>query len=716
MAGKPTYEELEQKVRDLEEEALERVRAEEALHESEERYRSFIDSAHDMIQSVKPDGSFDFVNRAWLETLGYAEAELPSLNLFDIIHPDSLQHCQEVFSKIMAGQRVIDIEATFVDKDGKAISVEGSINPRFIGEKLVATHAILRDISERKLAQEALRKAHDELEMRVNERTAELVKTNEQLVETKTLLDNVLLYSGGDAVMATDMDMRILIYNQWAKETFGYGQEEVLGKSVWEMHLKEKVAPERLERAIQTAREKGIYEYDVHGEDADGNERWLHSVVTPLRNEKGEQLGYVLNFQDVTQHKKVEQALLESQLEISAILDNAPLKMMLVDQDRRVKKVNRALVEFVGREEEELLGLRGGEVLRCIHHLDDPKGCGFGPACETCTVRRVVLDTFETGENHHHVEAKLSFENDKIEQRTLLVSTALIDIPEMKVLVCVEDITDRRRADEALKEYSERLEEMVEQRTKELRDAQEELIKREKLSVLGRLTAIVSHELRNPLGVIRSSAYYLETKLGNADGKITKHLKRIEEKVVHCDSIVNELLEYNVGRPPETTMMELNPWIETVLDEVEIPAQVTMARELSPDISKVPFDKEKLRRVVVNLVENAIQAVDSRQENWNETKGPYQPQVTLSTSLVDNGVCIDVKDNGIGMDEETANRAFEPLFTTRSRGTGLGLAIVKKIVEEHGGRVEFSSEQDRGTKATVVIPLQAQRREPYGDE
>ncbi len=104
------------------------------------------------------------------------------------------------------------------------------------------------------------------------------------------------------------------------------------------------------------------------------------------------------------------------------------------------------------------------------------------------------------------------------------------------------------------------------------------------------------------------------------------------------------------------------------------------------------------------------------QEGWKEAEGPYQPQVKLATLVVENGVSIEVEDNGIGMDEETAGHAFEPLFTTRARGTGLGLAIVEKIGEEHSGTVSFNSESNRGTKVTVVIPLQAQRREPYGDE
>ncbi len=231
------------------------------------------------------------------------------------------------------------------------------------------------------------------------------------------------------------------------------------------------------------------------------------------------------------------------------------------------------------------------------------------------------------------------------------------------------------------------------------------MIKREKLSVLGRLTAIVSHDLRNPLGVIRSSAYYLDSKLRNADEKILKHLQRIEQQVGHCDFIVDELLEYTRGRRSEMRKVALNPWLEGELDQIEMPDQVRLDYEPSPDIPMVHFDQEKMRRVVINLVENALQAIIARQEGLNKEDDPYQPQVKVSTSITDNGVCIEVGDNGIGMDAETVNQAFEPLFTTRARGTGLGLAIVKKIVEEHGGTVSLHSGPNRGTKVTLLIPI-----------
>ena len=237
------------------------------------------------------------------------------------------------------------------------------------------------------------------------------------------------------------------------------------------------------------------------------------------------------------------------------------------------------------------------------------------------------------------------------------------------------------------------------------RQAEKELIKREKLSVLDQLTATVSHDLRNPLGVIRSSAFYLQRKIGGAvDEKTAKHLNRIEKQVSLCDTIVDELLEYTRGRHSEVLQGKINSWLEKALDEITIPENVALVTELSPDLPMVHFDRDKMRRVVFNLVNNALQAVTARHDRLNEEGGPYQPQVKVSTSVADNGIRIEVEDNGIGMDGKTARRAFEPLFTTSARGTGLGLAIVRKIVEEHGGHISLDSTPNRGTKVTLVIP------------
>ncbi len=254
-----------------------------------------------------------------------------------------------------------------------------------------------------------------------------------------------------------------------------------------------------------------------------------------------------------------------------------------------------------------------------------------------------------------------------------------------------------------LTHHAAELEEKVRERTCDLEAAQEELIKREKLSVLGQLTAVVSHELRNPLGVIGFSTHYVSKRLPDVDEKIRKHLDRIEQQVGLCDSIIGELLEYTRGRRSNVTKGHINPWLEEILDQIAPRDKVTIVRELCANLPEVNFDREKLRRVVINLVENALQAVTERMEM--EKAILYRPVVKVATASEGDCLLIEVEDNGIGMDSQTAARSFDPLFTTRPRGTGLGLAIVKKIVEEHSGRVSLKSEPHRGTMIAIAIPM-----------
>ena len=143
---------------------IKRKQAEAALAESEERYRDLFENATDLIQSCALNGQFLYVNRAWRETLGYSEAQVQQMNLFDIIHPDSKAKSLEIFSRVISGERIAQVQASFISKRGKKISVEGNINCKYIAGKPVATRAIFRDITERLQAEEALRHQQQQTE------------------------------------------------------------------------------------------------------------------------------------------------------------------------------------------------------------------------------------------------------------------------------------------------------------------------------------------------------------------------------------------------------------------------------------------------------------------------------------------------------------------------------------------------------------------------
>ncbi|HVF09757.1 MAG TPA: PAS domain S-box protein, partial [Abditibacteriaceae bacterium] len=159
----------------------ERKHTEEALREAEEIRRDLLDNATDLIQSVTPDGQFRYVNRAWRETLGYSEDEISRLSIQDIIHPDCWDDYTKALQRVLAGETVRHVELNFIAKDGHATALEGNINCALPDCQPLFTRGIFRDVTERKRAQEALHKAHDELEIRVQERTAELAQTNQSL-------------------------------------------------------------------------------------------------------------------------------------------------------------------------------------------------------------------------------------------------------------------------------------------------------------------------------------------------------------------------------------------------------------------------------------------------------------------------------------------------------------------------------------------------------
>jgi len=295
--------------------AIEHKRAEEALRESEERYRTVIEGAHDMIQSVALDGSINFVNQAWLDALGYTKADLPRLNLFKVIHPDSLPHCQELFERVVKGEPANDVQATFLTKDGREILVEGSAAPRYIGDKVVATQGIFRDITERKNMEKQLQEKNEELDAQNEELKAineELQATEEELQHSQERLER-MFESATDSIVVTTLDGTVLKVNERAAQMIGYASaDELLGKSCFDC-----VAPgdhQKMANNMQKVVKEGLIkrqEYTLR--KADGTEFPAELSTNIIKDASGNAIGLITISRDVTERRQAEER--EDQLE-----------------------------------------------------------------------------------------------------------------------------------------------------------------------------------------------------------------------------------------------------------------------------------------------------------------------------------------------------------------------------------------------------------------
>ena len=245
-----------------------------------------------------------------------------------------------------------------------------------------------------------------------------------------------------------------------------------------------------------------------------------------------------------------------------------------------------------------------------------------------------------------------------------------------------------------LKEYSEHLEDKVEERTRELKGVQRQLLKSERLAAIGELAGMVGHDLRNPLTGITGATYYLKTRYGSRiDDKGKEMLGIIEKDIDYSNKIINDLLEYS--REIHLELTETNP--KQILNEslsfVQVPANVKIINKVQ-DRRRISVDIERMRRVFINITKNALDAM------------PNGGKLTIATEKMRDCVVFSFSDNGVGMSKETISKLWTPLFTTKARGMGFGLPICKRILEAHGGKISVESMIGKGTTFTVTIPIE----------
>jgi PAS domain S-box-containing protein len=414
-----------------------------------------------------------------------------------------------------------------------------------------------------------------------------------------------------------------------------------------------------------------IHEYRC---DAPGEHRSFLMRVTPVPDGSG---AVVVAHEDITEHRRVEEALRQSEENLRLLIERSPVPMSVANRNGEVEFANDSLVKVFGYMREDIRTVEQWWAAA----YPDPK------------YRMEAMNTWMesggmayTGTITPH-EYRVTCRDGSV--RTVEISGAHIG---GKDLVIFNDITGRKRSEEAVKAYSEHLAELVAERTSELHAAQEELIRNERLATLGQFAGSVGHELRNPLGVISNAVYYLQAVLENPDDTTREYLEMIAREVRNAEKTICDLLEISRNRPPEKRLVSVQELVNEALLGQTCWENVEVHTEIAADLPAVHVDSRQMVQVIGNLVANAFQAM------------PDGGSLMLAARQDEGGVALNVVDTGIGMSRELMARIFEPLVSTKPRGIGLGLTLSRRLAELNGVRIEVDSAEGKGSRFCIIFP------------
>ena len=361
---------------------------------------------------------------------------------------------------------------------------------------------------------------------------------------------------------------------------------------------------------------------------------------------------------------------------LAAIVDHVARPIFVKDRDYRFVLVNRALCQMLGYSRAQMLGKTDYD---------------FFPQVEADFFRAKDLEMFSTG-------AVVSIEEERITDASgELHILATVKVPyrdsseRVSYLVgIIDDITRVKRAEDALRQANEELERRVAERTAELAAAQQALLRRERLAMLGQLAGGLAHQLRNPLGAI-SNAQALLRKADLAESHRLA-LQVIDEEVRRADRTIADLLDYARVRPPERRSVVAREVLEGAIGQERVPERISVVLEAEPEV-RAWIDPQQVQSALGNVVRNAIEAMpDGGTLRVRAANGPGCVQIVIS-------------DSGQGVDAQDAPRLFDPLVTTKPLGIGLGLSTARNLIENQGGTIRYTGSPGHGAEFTVELPL-----------
>jgi len=633
----------------------ERKKAEEALHESEKKYRAVFDNAATGI-NLNRQGRVLQANSAWANMLGYSQDEIRQLTFRDVTHPDDLRITEQCYDELVRGEKdSCRFEKRYIRKDGRIVWADVWVSAiRDEAGEYQAGISSAIDITDRKQAEEALQRSE---------------------ANYRAIFDSM-----NDAIFVHDIETgAILDVNQKMCEMYGYTREEasrlIAGatNSDGEQHLR---GPALQRIGLAARGEPQLFEWQAKTKD--GRLFWVEvNLRKAILNGKPCVLAAV---RDITDRKEAEQERENERQKFRTLVDDAPFGIVMVRKDDTYEYVNPKFTEMLGYD---LTDIPDGK-----HWMEKSWP---DPEYRRKMIAAWFADLADLKQGKMKVRTSAVTCADGT-QKMITLRTAQLHTGEF-IITC-EDITEQI---------------LGEQERENLRH---QLLHAQKMEALGTLVGGIAHDFNNLLTIILGYSELLLLEKAEDDPSAAD-LKKVVEAASSGAALVQRMLTFSEQNDTMLGPLNLNREIENMKELLSrtIPKMISLDLRPSEDLALIDGDAGQIQQVIMNLALNAVDAMPKGGNLTIETKNAIlDEEYCKAHSGIKTGdyVLLAVSDTGHGMAKETMERMYDPFFTTKNRdfnkGTGLGLAIVHGIIQGHGGQIVCSSEPGKGTRFELYFP------------